>query len=169
MINRKAPYEGQGWGQVQIGTSSLVLIFTILCLVVFSTLSIASAKVDQKLAEKNQQYVMDYYVGDGKAEENLKEINKLLTDFGKNQSGEENFQKALKQEFGESYQQETHRLTYRIELNQEQFLLVELEILNKMQNQETSKKYMIKKWIVQNKVDYEIYDDLPVWDGSSIE
>jgi len=169
MINRKVHHEGQGWGQVQIGTISLVLIFTILCLVVFSTLSIASAKVDQKLAEKNQQHVMDYYAGDGKAEENLKEINKKLTDFGKNQDGEENFQALLKQEFGDSYQQGTRLLTYIIDLNQEQFLMVELEILNQTQNQENNKKYMIKKWIVKNKVDYEIYDDLPVWDGSSIE
>ena len=169
MIKRKAPGEGKGWGQVQIGTSSLVLIFTVLCLVVFSTLSIASAKVDQKLAEKNQQYVIDYYVGDGKAEEILKEINSKLTEFEKNQGGEENFQALLKQEFGHSYQQETHLLTYRIDLNKEQILLVELEILNAKANQETAKKYSIKKWVVKNKVDYEIYDDLPVWDGSSIE
>ena len=169
MIKRKTPADGKGWGQVQIGTSSLVLIFTVLCLVVFSTLSIASAKVDQKLAEKNQQYVIDYYIGDGKAEEILKEINGKLTDFEKNQGGEEEFQALLKQEFVDSYQQETRLLTYRIDLNKEQFLLVELEILNRIQNQENSKKYMIKKWIVKNKVDYEIYDDLPVWDGSSIE
>lgn len=169
MIKRKASNGGQGWGQIQIGTSSLVLIFTILCLVVFSTLSIASAKVDQKLAEKNQQHVVDYYTGDGKAEESLKEINNKLTDFGKNQGGEEDFQKLLKQEFGESYQLAINRLTFKIDLNPEQFLLIELEILNKIQNQENSKKYIIKKWIVNNKVDYEIYDDLPVWDGSSIE
>ena len=169
MIKRKAPSEGKGWGQVQIGTSSLVLIFTVLCLVVFSTLSIANAKVDQKLAEKNQQYVIDYYVGDGKAEEILKEINSKLIEFEKNQGGEEDFQVLLKQAFGDSYQQGTHLLTYRIDLNKEQFLIVELEILNRIQNQESSKKYMIRKWIVKNKVDYEIYDELPVWDGSSIE
>jgi len=169
MIKRKAPNEGQGWGQIQIGTSSLVLIFTILCLVVFSTLSIASAKVDQKLAEKNQQYVLDYYVGDGKAEEILKEINIKLTDIEKNQNAEEDFQVLLKREFGDFYQQGTHLLTYRIDLSKDQLLLVELEILNAKANQEATKKYSIKKWVVKNKVDYEIYDDLPVWDGNSIE
>lgn len=169
MIKRKTPADGKGWGQVQIGTSSLVLIFTVLCLVVFSTLSIASAKMDQKLAEKNQQYVKDYYIGDGKAEEILKEINSKLIDYENNQDGEENFQAFLKKEFGDSYQQGVQLLTYRVDLNKEQFLLVELELLTRGENRESNKKYMIRKWVVKNKVDYEIYDDLPVWDGTSIE
>lgn len=151
MIKKKIPNEGRGWGQVQIGTSSLVLIFTVLCLVVFSTLSIASAKVDQKLAEKNQQYVTDYYIGDGKAEEMLKEINDNLVGYG------------------DSYQPETQIIDYKVDLNQEQFLFVELELFSNMENQESKKKYVIRKWVVQNKVDYEIDEDLQVWDGSSIE
>ncbi len=75
----------------------------------------------------------------------------------------------LKQEFGDAYQEETQLLTYRIDLNKEQLLLVELELLSSMENQESNKKYVIKKWVVQNKVDYQIDDDLQVWDGSSIE
>ena len=147
MTKTKALSEDKGWGRVQIGISSLVLIFTVLCLVVFSTLSIASAKADQNLALKNQQYVMDYYAGDGKAEELLKDINEKL--------------------IVNPNQLESNLLTYRVDLNKEQFLLVELEIVNTKGNQETNKKYSIKKWIVKNKVDYKIYDDLPVWDGNN--
>lgn len=168
MMNMKAPSEDKGWGRVQIGISSLVLIFTVLCLVVFSTLSIASAKSDQNLALKNQQYVMDYYAGDSKAEEMLKEINEKLMDFEATGSGKEKFSILVKQEFGDDYQLESNLLTYKVDLNKEQFLLVELKLLDAEATQESNKKYIIKKWVVKNNVDYEIYDDLPVWDGSSL-
>jgi hypothetical protein len=167
MMNMKAPVEDKGWGRVQIGISSLVLIFTVLCLVVFSTLSIASAKSDQNLALKNQQYVMDYYAGDAKAEELLKEINEKLMEFEATESGKREFPLLAKQEFGDDYQLESNLLTYKVDLNKEQFLLVELKLLNTEATQESNKKYIIKKWVVKNNVDYEIYDDLPVWDGSN--
>ena len=68
----------KGWGQAQIGTSSLVLIFTVLALVIFSTLSLSSARVDQRLAEKTAQHVDAYYKADGLGEETLRDINRRL-------------------------------------------------------------------------------------------
>lgn len=169
MIKQNAPSEKKTFGQIQIGTSSLILIFTVLCLVVFSTLSISSAKVQQKLSEKNEQYIVDFYIGDGKAEEVLKEINVELINLENSSDGEENFQLFLKSEFGIVYQLGSNVIAYTVDLNKEQFLEVEIEILEHKEKQENNKRYTIKKWIVKNKIDYEIYDDLPVWDGNVIE
>lgn len=168
MMNKETKGKA-GWGQIQIGTSSLVLIFTVLCLVIFSTLSLASAKVDENLAEKNQQHIMDYYVGDGKAEEELKKIDGTLSDFQKIARGESDYQSLIEEGLGTVYPIEDNRLTYRTDINQEQFLLVELELFTLDKKRVSGKNYGIRAWTVKNKVDYEIDDDMPVWDGNRVE
>jgi len=139
MNKRKIFSGGKGWGQVQIGTSSLVLIFTVLALTVFSTLSLASARSDLMLAEKNRQAVMDYYQADGEAEIKLR-------DFEKNPGMD--------------------TVSYMVSAGAEQFLSVELEPVGELAD---GRHYKIVSWRIQNKVDYQVYDELPVWDGSLIQ
>lgn len=165
----KAPSEGSGWGQIQIGTSSLILIFTVLCLVIFSTLSLASAEVDQRLADKNQRYVLDYYAGDARAEAALKVIDSRLEELIEAADSEAGFKLALKDGFKESYDIGTNHLTYQVDLNSEQFLLVKLEPVFSQGMKDEDKNYKIRCWVVINKIDYEIDDDMPVWDGEILE
>lgn len=47
-----------------VGISSLLVIFAVLCLSVFTLLSISTVQADTLLAEKNRQAVMDYYLAD---------------------------------------------------------------------------------------------------------
>lgn len=54
--------------QANIGTTSLILIFVILCLSTFGLLSLSSAKGDLSLAEKNAKAVQAYYEADAAGE-----------------------------------------------------------------------------------------------------
>ena len=49
--------------KINIGLTSLILIFIILCLATFSLLSLSSARGDQSLAARSARAVTEYYPG----------------------------------------------------------------------------------------------------------
>lgn len=57
-----------------VGLSSVLTIFAVLCLTVFSLLSVATVRADGRLAEKSRQAVYDYYNADCCAEEILSQL-----------------------------------------------------------------------------------------------
>ena len=60
------------------GGASILLIFVLLCLTTFATLSIVSANADYKLTQRNAQAVAAYYAADLEANELLAQINQAL-------------------------------------------------------------------------------------------
>ena len=62
-----------------IGASSLLVIFFVLCLTVFAALSLSSAKNDYTLAEEMAGRTTDYYAASNEAEEIVAEIDALLS------------------------------------------------------------------------------------------
>ncbi len=54
---------------VHIGSASIVMIFAVLCLTIFATLSFQTASYEQKLAQKTAVTAEAYYMADSKAEE----------------------------------------------------------------------------------------------------
>lgn len=63
---------------INIGTSSLLLVFVILCLVSFATLSIVSANADRKLSSKVIDRSKAYYQVCNEANVKLEDIDKSL-------------------------------------------------------------------------------------------
>ena len=64
--------------KVNIGLTSLILIFIILCLATFSLLSLSSARGDQSLAVRSAQAVTEYYRADAQGEKWLKQADAIL-------------------------------------------------------------------------------------------
>lgn len=56
------------------GTVSLVVIFSVLCLVIFSLLTLVTARADMNLSNKNAESTRNYYAADTKATVILGEI-----------------------------------------------------------------------------------------------
>lgn len=63
-----------------IGASSLLVIFLILCLVTFAILTLTSAKSDADFAAKLAHHKMNYYTACNTAESTLDEIDAILAD-----------------------------------------------------------------------------------------
>lgn len=61
-----------------VGASSILLIFVLLCLTTFATLSLVSAQADARLSGKTAESVSAYYEADARAEELLAEIDGAL-------------------------------------------------------------------------------------------
>ncbi|WP_312645618.1 hypothetical protein [Hydrogenoanaerobacterium sp.] len=67
---------------ISVGSSSILVIFVVLCLTTFATLSLVSAKADYKLTQKTAQATAEYYAADAKAEEYLQKLHKALQGTG---------------------------------------------------------------------------------------
>ena len=64
---------------VGIGSSSILVIFVILCLTTFSALSLVSANADLKLTMRTNSAITDFYNADSLAEEKIESIAKFIS------------------------------------------------------------------------------------------
>lgn len=60
------------------GLSTVLLVFVMLCLIVFSVLSLSTAKADLEMSRKVADRTQDYYLAQSKASEQLKKIDAVL-------------------------------------------------------------------------------------------
>lgn len=65
---------------MNIGASSLLVIFLILCIAIFATLSLSGAKSNYSFSEKMAEHKTNYYNACNQAEAILDEIDTLLAD-----------------------------------------------------------------------------------------
>lgn len=78
----------QSYPPLQIGTSFMLVIFIILCMVVFAVLSLSTAQKDYEYSQKNAIRTTEFYEANNLAEEQLAEIDSQLhheaseTDYG---------------------------------------------------------------------------------------
>lgn len=73
------------------GSSSILLIFVILCLISFATLSIVSANADHKLSRKVLDRTCAYYEACNQAEETLASVDRTLAGIYDASSSEEEY------------------------------------------------------------------------------
>lgn len=150
---------------IQLGTSSLILIFTVLCMVLFSVLSIATAGADFKLAEKNKQHVEAYYDMDSKGEAVKAEVNeKLERIYAESESSGEYFLN-IEKEFGKSFNAEDKSINYLMPGVNEQSLLIKFGLYGYDEISSGELFFRVLVWKIQNNEDYKIDDSMPVWEG----
>lgn len=68
---------------MNVGSSSILVTFVLLCLVTFAALSFVSANADHSLTEKTGERISSYYKADSLAEVNLANIDSLLSKHAK--------------------------------------------------------------------------------------
>lgn len=143
--------------RMNIGTTSLILIFIVLCLSTFGLLSLSSARGDWNLAQKNAGAVRGYYAADAKGEAFVAMVDQTLRQAeaaGTSFAGQQDF---LKEKLGDFYQEDGTVRT-EIPMDFDQALSIELALTDAF-------GYEIRSWNVYNRVDYEIDTSIPVWTG----
>ncbi len=149
---------------VNIGSSSLLVIFLVLCLVTFAILSLSSAKSDYSFSERLAAHRKNYYEASARAEDVTGEIDRILSaaaeeiDLSGHNDTDRQEKTALyydavaaaldgKQIDGTAVQLEQEEdgifLVFRIEAEEGQELLVRLQV-NDCWSQETY--YEIRTW-----------------------
>lgn len=120
---------------VNVGSSSILLIFVILCLISFATLSIVSANADAKLSRRVAERTAAYYEACNQAQEDIASIDRTLAAVYAESFDEDEYYMAV-----------GHRKTYLVAISDLQTLSVTLDIL--YPRQEGDPFYNITSWQV---------------------
>lgn len=146
--DRKEYNDNHEYG-INIGLSSLLLIFTVLCLVSFATLSIASAIADKRLNDKVISNTKAYYTACGSAEDKLQDIDETLYGYySSGASDKEYFDKTGK------------NISFAIPVTDTQSLNIKLDIL--YPDDSSGPFYRIISWKTVNTGSLDLDTSLPV-------
>lgn len=103
---------------INVGSSSILMIFVILCLVSFAALSIVSSHADYRLSNKVATRTTNYYDACNQAEESIRDLNTVLHElYSGSASADEYFSLAGTEK------------SYVIEISELQSLQITLDIL----------------------------------------
>jgi len=149
--------------KVNIGLTSLILIFIILCLAIFSLLSLSSARGDQSLAVRSAQAVTEYYRADAQGEKWLKQADAILhkeTIGVMSQDEIKTLAGNVALELGCNVDEKTGYISTDISMERGQALHIDLALTG------NENRYEVKSWYVYDSGNYEIDDSMPVWGGN---
>ncbi len=148
---------------VAAGGTSILIIFVILCMTIFSALSLTSAEADYTLTKKAALSISTYYAADSRAEERLAEADLL---FQKAVLGEETDKAAfLRDGLGQDFEVYSGEgevgVIYAVEVNENAVIEADVAF------DENTGERRIKKWkyVNTNEQDYD-GQILDLWDGS---
>ena len=116
---------------INMGTSLLLVVFIVICLIVFATLSLSSSLRDQKYTDKAVLKTENYYLAYSHAQKQLKEIDQAIISH-KDLSSLKNIEISLKD--NNTY------ISFKENIDQYQDLDVEIQLT---QDQD---RYKIIKW-----------------------
>lgn len=148
---------------IQIGISSLLLIFTVVCIVIFCTLSFSSAKADHALAEKALKAAKAYYEADAQGEKIKKEVNEAILSLS--DRSQEDFKRKMKVKFGEKYNGNDNVLIFVINTAYDQSLNIKLRPVNVAEITSGKQNFKVEEWRIVNNESYEIDTNMPLWTG----
>lgn len=155
-----------------IGSASLILIFIVLCLGTFGLLSLTSAKNDLDLAERNAAAVAGYYQADASGEEFRMEVDRLAKEAAgqSRKTPEDYLAEALESSGQESsgisgitkgFLPEEKSAWAEIGMDNGQALSIKIRV----ETEEGPGSTSVRQWMVYNREEYEIDQDMPVWSG----
>lgn len=145
---------------VNIGASSLLVIFVVLCLVTFAALSLSSAHHNYTFSVKAAAHKTDYYDACSKANEILDVIDKALSEASVSSLNASTYPvfEDISLEINTSCKEPY--ISYQIPLNDTQRLEVSLSL---RENADTF--YKIQKWQVVNIQDWTPDDTIELMPG----
>lgn len=127
-----------------MGSSSILLVFVLLCLVLFATLSIISANSDNKLTKKVLERTTSYYSACNEAELTLAQLDDTLVKAYINAENE-----------AEYFSKVGTQVSYTFPITDLQYLKVDVEIWYPTTDNDTF--YYIKNWqVITNELISEI-------------
>lgn len=130
---------------VNIGSSLLLVIFLVLCLVTFATLSLSSARSDKSFSQRLADRKTEYYQASNRAEELLARIDSLLTE----RDGKDVDSKLLSSiDASLRYDAADATISYQVPVNERQFLSVRLGLNQTGASADAG--YQILQWQIQS-------------------
>lgn len=139
---------------LNIGTSSLLIIIVILCLVCFSGLSITSANADYRLSKRLADRTTAYYDACNQAQSSLAELSAKLEELYRQSSSKADYENKIKESLQDS-------LTFSCSINENQILKVNVTPLYPIAAE--GDFIQITSWQIINTTTPELDNSLPVF------
>jgi len=158
----KKKYHGVG-----IGSTSIIMIFVVLCLTTFSLLSFSSANSGWKFAERSSDQTVRYFKAQNAANDKLAEIDAFLYDISANEDSYFFNMPSVALISGVSFKEsyEYFLVSYSVPISTKSVLYVELEI----PFSPSEERFVITKWNTKAE-EFDYNDDrMNIWDGLNIE
>lgn len=133
--------------RVNVGSCSLLLIFVILCLISFATLSIVSSNADTKLSNRVAERTTAYYEACNQAERSIADLDSFLSEAYSSYSSADDYYAAV-----------GYNKSYTISISDLQSLSVSVDIL--YPEEEGMPFYRITSWQVINSEALEYDNDV---------
>lgn len=147
-----------------VGTSSILLIFVLLCMITFAVLSLVSARSDYRLSQKNAEHIEDYYEAENKANEILMTIDKCLEEqytlYGNTEEYLQHVKSVLEDTEGITFSSR-RKIEYHVPAGTKQELYVALVLPEELK--EGDSYYQIKSWKLINTETWQSDETLPVY------
>lgn len=143
--------------RANIGISSLILIFIVLCLATFALLSLSNARREEALSRKNAVSVQEYYMADSQGTEFVHAVEYAMRQAKKKEP--ERMRECVREQLGMYYKMETDVFQADIAMDAGKALRIEL-----MPDWESATCHVLL-WAVYHSEDYEIDQSVPVWTG----
>lgn len=145
---------------MNVGSASLVLIFTVLCLTLFATLTLLCAKNEMNLTNKYSESVTQYYAADSKAEANLLIIQDVLSSADKTNTNKTSYIITQCKKYNFTYVQKNNKIyiTFNENINTQQVLHVTVKV-----NSINDKEFEIIQWKKINKDEINIDESINVY------
>ncbi len=154
----------KGYPGFQVGTSFLLVIFVIICLVLLGVLSLSGALRDKSYSDKVAEKTGRYYAAVSEAQHKLGEIDKALSEMDK--AGDygiylEDVGMIVSGLDGFVYRRDEEQavLSYKVPVTESQSLFVEVEVLDPEKGEGN---YKIVKWQEDSELVWEEEETLPV-------
>lgn len=152
---------------ISTGTSTLVLIFVLLCLLTFSVLSLASARANMRLSQKSADRTTAYYQAENRANDVLIRVIDCLNR-NASLSDEEAFLKGIRSELegkeGISFTGDS-TLTWTVPLAENQYLKAEIAV--SYTPLPDGRHYQVTGWNTYTDYDWGAEKSLPVLEGAA--
>lgn len=147
---------------ISIGTTSIVLIFVLLCMLTFSVLSLVSARANLQLSQKSADHTTAYYEAENAANDILLKIIEAIEKH-LDASDEDIFYQNLRSELkglDDISFTGLSQLNYQVALGKNQFLNVSVTLsFDALAN---GNHYQITSWNTGSGYDWNLDDSLPL-------
>ena len=139
---------------LNIGTSSVLIIIVILCLVCFAGLSITSANADYRLSQKLAERTTAYYSACNEAQQTLYDLSGRLASFYEQSDSRDAYEQKIKESLTDSF-------TFDCTINENQILRVSV---SPVYPSTPDQDYLqVDSWQVINLFTPELDQSLPVF------
>ncbi|MBQ2092761.1 MAG: hypothetical protein II473_06230 [Clostridia bacterium] len=143
---------------INIGSASIIMVFSVLCLTIFAVLTFITANHEYKLADKSAEYVKAYYDADTRAVITEGKIREIIADSGSVSGAAEAVNSA---DIGvtATIEGDGCRFAYAQKMDENQELQVELLY--------GDGELVTEKWELVNVADWSADGEIHLWDGDS--